>query len=196
MKKIISTMAVATFVACAFTSCNNQPQQNDTKAATNAEAPKAEQKIAYVEVDSIMSQYTYWKDVTKLMQQKEQNIQKTLAGKQQSLQQAAANFQQGIQSNKYTQQQAQQIQASLQKQAQDADGLQQRLGAEYQSEVAKYNKALSDSIHNYLNVFNKDKKYAMILATQGDNILYADKANDITDVVVKGLNKAYKGMKK
>ena len=40
MKKIISTMAVATFVACAFTSCNNQPQQNDTKAATNAEAPK------------------------------------------------------------------------------------------------------------------------------------------------------------
>ena len=76
MKKIISTMAVATFVACAFTSCNNQPQQNDTKAATNAEAPKAEQKIAYVEVDSIMSQYTYWKDVTKLMQQKEQNIQK------------------------------------------------------------------------------------------------------------------------
>ena len=181
MKKIISTMAVATFVACAFTSCNNQPQQNDTKAATNAEAPKAEQKIAYVEVDSIMSQYTYWKDVTKLMQQKEQNIQKTLAG---------------IQSNKYTQQQAQQIQASLQKQAQDADGLQQRLGAEYQSEVAKYNKALSDSIHNYLNVFNKDKKYAMILAKQGDNILYADKANDITDVVVKGLNKAYKGMKK
>ena len=79
---------------------------------------------------------------------------------------------------------------------QDADGLQQRLGAEYQSEVAKYNKALSDSIHNYLNVFNKDKKYAMILAKQGDNILYADKANDITDVVVKGLNKAYKGMKK
>lgn len=50
MKKIISTMAVATFVACAFTSCNNQPQQNDTKAATNAEAPKVEQKIAYVEV--------------------------------------------------------------------------------------------------------------------------------------------------
>ena len=36
----------------------------------------------------------------------------------------------------------------------------------------------------------------MILAKQGDNILYADKANDITDVVVKGLNKAYKGMKK
>lgn len=196
MKKIISTMAIAAVAVCTFTSCNNQPQQNDTKPSATAEAPKNEPKIAYVEVDSIMSQYNYWKEVTKLMQQKEQNIQKTLAGKQQSLQQAAANFQQGIQSNKYTQQQAQQIQASLQKQAQDADGLQQRLGAEYQSEVAKYNKALSDSIHSYLKALNKDKKYTMILAKQGDNILYADKAYDITDEVVKGLNKAYKGMKK
>ena len=127
---------------------------------------------------------------------KEQNIQKTLAGKQQSLQQAAANFQQGIQSNKYTQQQAQQIQANIQKQAQDADALQQRLGAELQTEVANYNKALSDSIHHYLNAYNKDKKYAMILAKQGDNVLYADKAYDITNEVVKGLNKAYKGMPK
>lgn len=196
MKKIISTMAVAAVAVCAFTSCNNQPKQNDTKPAAAVEAPKNETKIAFVEVDSIMSQYNYWKEVTKLMQQKEQNIQKTLGDKQKSLQQAAANFQQGIQSNKYTQQQAQQIQASLQKQAQDADGLQQRLGAEYQNEVAKYNKALSDSIHHYLAAFNKDKKYAMILAKQGDNILYADKAYDITNEVVKGLNKAYKGMKK
>lgn len=142
-----------------------------------------------------MSQYDFWKDVTKLMEQKERNIQGTLAAKQKNLQQAAQNFQQGIQSNKYTQQQAQSIQASLQKQAQDADALQQRLGAEYQQEVAKYNKALTDSIHHFIDAFNKDKKYSMILAKQGDNILYADKSLDITDEIVKGMNKAYKGMK-
>ncbi len=191
MKK---TLFFAMAAVCAMTSCNNQPQQNDTKAEAAGETQDV--KIAYVEVDSIMSQYDYWKEVTKLMEQKEQNIQKTLAGKQQALQQAAANFQQGLQANKYTQQQAQSYQASIQKQAQDADALQQRLANEYQQEVVKYNKALSDSIHNYLVTFNKDKKYAMILAKQGDNILYADKSNDITDAVIKGLNKAYKGMKK
>lgn len=185
-------MALAAVAVLA--ACNNQPQQNDTKAAAQEE--NKEVKVAYVEVDSIMSQYTYWKEVTKLMQQKEQNIQKTLAAKQQALQQAAANFQQGLQQNKYTQQQAQSIQSSIQKQAQDADALQARLGNEYQNEVAKYNQALADSIHNFLNVFNKDKKYAMILAKQGDNILYADKSLDITDAVVKGMNKAFKGMKK
>lgn len=199
MKRIFSTLAMAAFAAMVITSCNNQPKQNDTKASQTPVADNAAptgQQIAFVEIDSIMTQYTYWKDVEKIMKGKEANIQKTLSNKQQQLQQAAANFQQNLQSNKYTQEQAQQIQASIQKQAQDAEALQQRLGTEYQNEVAKYNKALSDSVHNYLKQFNKDKKYAMILAKSGDNILYADKALDITNEVVKGLNKAYKGMKK
>lgn len=143
-----------------------------------------------------MSQYNYWKDVTKLMQGKEANIQKTLQGKQQTLQQAAANFQQGVQANKYSQDEAQQIQANLQRQAQEGDALQQRLGAEYQKEAAGYNKALSDSIHHFLAEYNKDKKYSIIFAKQGDNILYAQNAYDITKDVVAGLNKRYKGMNK
>lgn len=199
MKKSFSKIAIVTLTAFAFIACNNQPKQNDTVASKNetTTTPASDnQKVAYVEIDSIMSQYTYWKDVTKIIKAKEANIQRTLAGKQKAMQAAAANFQQNVQANKYTQVQAQQIQASIQKQAQDADALQQRLGAEYQNEVAKYNKALSDSVHNYLKEYNKDKKFAIILAKSGDNILYADPAYNITDDVIKGMNQAYKGMKK
>ena len=199
MKKSFSKIAIVTLTDFAFIACNNQPKQNDTVASKNetTTTPASDnQKVAYVEIDSIMSQYTYWKDVTKIIKAKEANIQRTLAGKQKAIQAAAANFQQNVQANKYTQVQAQQIQASIQKQAQDADALQQRLGAEYQNEVAKYNKALSDSVHNYLKEYNKDKKFAIILAKSGDNILYADPAYNITDDVIKGMNQAYKGMKK
>ena len=199
MKKSFSKIAIVTLTAFAFIACNNQPKQNDTVASKNetTTTPASDnQKVAYVEIDSIMSQYTYWKDVTKIIKAKEANIQRTLAGKQKAIQAAAANFQQNVQANKYTQVQAQQIQASIQKQAQDADALQQRLGAEYQKEVAKYNKALSDSVHNYLKEYNKDKKFSIILAKSGDNILYADPAYNITDDVIKGMNQAYKGMKK
>ena len=191
-------MSVAAMLGLGMTSCNNQPQKNDTQSSENAAAAQGADglKIAYVEVDSIMSQYNYWKDVTKLMQGKEANIQKTLQGKQQTLQQAAANFQQGVQANKYSQDEAQQIQANLQRQAQEGDALQQRLGAEYQKEAAGYNKALSDSIHHFLAEYNKDKKYSIIFAKQGDNILYAQNAYDITKEVVAGLNKRYKGMNK
>lgn len=199
MKKTLSAIAVAA-LAFGITSCNNQPQANDTKETKKPAAATAtsssQENIAYVEIDSIMNQYTYWKEVTKILEAKEKNIQKTLAGKQQALQQAAANFQRNVQANKYTQEQAQQIQAGIQKQAADAESLQHRLGAEYQKEVSNYNKALSDSVHNYLKSFNKDKKYVMILAKSGDNILYADEACNITSDVVKGMNKAYTGMKK
>lgn len=198
MKKTLSALAVAA-MAFGILSCNNQPKGNDTKETAKpatATAAAGSQQIAYVEIDSIMTQYTYWKEVAKILEAKEKNIQKTLAGKQQALQQAAANFQRNIQTNKYTQAQAQQIQAGIQKQAADAEALQQRLGAEYQKEVTNYNKALSDSVHNYLKSFNKDKKYVMILAKSGDNILYADDACNITSEVVKGMNKAYTGMKK
>ena len=178
MKSTLSALAVV-IMACGIMSCNKQPQANDTKetpktAATTATA--GSQQIAYVEIDSIMGQYKYWKEVTKILEAKEKNIQKTLAGKQQA--------------------QAQQIQAGIQKQAADAEALQQRLGAEYQKEVAKYNKALSDSVHNYLKTYNKDKKYVMILAKSGDNILYADDACNITSDVLQGMNKAYTGLKK
>ena len=198
MKKILFTMSVAAMLGLGMTSCNNQPQKNDTQSSENAAAAQGADglKIAYVEVDSIMSQYNYWKDVTKLMQGKEANIQKTLQGKQQTLQQAAANSQQGVQANKDRQDEAQQIQANLQRQAQEGDALQQRLGAEYQKEAAGYNKALSDSIHHFLAEYNKDKKYSIIFAKQGDNILYAQNAYDITKDVVAGLNKRYKGMNK
>lgn len=197
MKKILFTMSVAAMLGLGMTSCNNQPKKNDTQSSENAAAAQGADglKIAYVEVDSIMSQYNYWKDVTKLMQGKEANIQKTLQGKQQTLQQAAANFQQGVQANKYSQDEAQQIQANLQRQAQEGDALQQRLGAEYQKEAAGYYKALSDSIHHFLAEYNKDKKYSIIFAKQG-NILYAQNAYDITKEVVAGLNKRYKGMNK
>ena len=51
-----------------------------------------------------------------------------------------------------------------------------------------------DSIQHFLASYNKDKKYAFILTKQlGDNLLYADNAYDITEDVVAGLNKAYKG---
>ena len=65
---------------------------------------------------------------------------------------------------------------------------------EFNDEQAQYGKALHDSIASYLAQYNKDKKYSVIFSKSGDNnLLYADKAYDITNEVIAGLNKAYKG---
>ena len=70
--------------------------------------------------------------------------------------------------------------------------MQGRLGAELDAETAKYNKALHDSLQNFLADYNKSKKYDLIISKAGDNILLANAKYDITKEVVNGLNKRYK----
>jgi outer membrane protein len=188
-KKLFGTIALAVVAAVSFTSCNQSPKAED-------EAPKSQApsnlKIAYVEVDSLMTQYEYCKEYSLILEKKSQNIQSTLQQKGQALQAAANNFQQKLQQNAYTREQAEQIQMGLQKQNADLEALQQRLSAEFQEETAKFNEALHDSLQHFIAKYNKDKKYTMILSKSGDNILFADKSADITSDIIAGLNKAYK----
>ena len=188
-KNLMKTMVAVAALSLAMTSCNKSTANDEAQAQPVAPGSL---KIAYVEVDSIMSQYKFCKDYSLILQKKGQNIQNTLAAKQQQLQAAAANFQQKVQQNAYTREQAEGIQAGLQKQSADLDALNRRLSNEFQVETEKYNAALRDSIQHFLAVYNKDKKYSLILSKAGDNILYADKTHDITNEVVAGLNKAYK----
>ncbi len=190
MKKKILSMAVVATALLTFSSCNKQQPQVEEKSTVEV---SKELKIAYVEVDSIMTQYRFAKEYAEILEKKSQNIQSTLNRKGQELQNAVANFQQKIQQNAYTREQAENIQAGLQKQQNDLQGLQQRLGTEFNTEQDKYNQALHDSIEHFMAAYNKDKKYSIIFSKSGDNLLYADKAYDITNEVIAGLNKAYKG---
>ena len=190
-KNILKVLTITAATMAALSSCNQSAPKVDAKSDTLQKVP-ASLKIAYVEVDSIMSQYKFCKDYSLILQRKGQNIKSTLAAKQQQLQAAAANFQQKMQQNAYTRDQAEAINANLQKQNADLQMLDQRLTNEFQNETEKYNNALRDSIQHYLKIYNQDKHYSLILSKAGDNLLYADKAFDITNEVVAGLNKAYK----
>lgn len=193
-KSLLAILAILAIATLSFTSCNKstpEVENKDVKAAASNQV----QKIAYVEVDSIMTQYEFCKEFSLILEKKSQNIQATLNASGQKLQAAAQNFQTKLQQNAYTREQAQQIQAGLQKQNADLEALQARLSNEFQAETDKYNVALRDSIQHFLAKYNKDRKYSLILSKQGDNILYADKAYDITKEIVAGLNKAYKKKK-
>ena len=189
-KNLFRTLVLSAAAVVAVSSCDNANSKAESKSQTNGQP--TELKLAYVEIDSIMTQYNFCKEYSKILEKKGQNIQNTLAQKQQALQNAGANFQQKLQQNAYTREQAEGIQASLQKQAADLDALSQRLGTEFQAETEKFNEALRDSIRHFLDQYNKDKKYSIIFSKQGENLLYADKSYDITDEVIAGLNKGYK----
>lgn len=128
-----------------------------------------------------------------ILQKKSTNARNTLNSKGQQLQSAMANFQQKLQNNGFTsREQAEGQQAAIQRQQQQLQELQARLENELASETGKYNDALRDSLNHFLNDYNKDKKFDLILTKQGDNILLAAKRFDITNDVINGLNKRYK----
>ena len=189
MKKYMF-LAAAAMVALA--SCNNESPKMDEKPAAEA-GQEGGVKIAYVEVDSLMTQYEFCKEFTLILEKKSTNARNTLNSKGQALQSAMANFQQKLNNNGFTsREQAESQQVAIQRQQQSLQELQARLENELAQETQKYNAGLRDSLSHFLDAYNKDKKYDLILTKQGDNILYAAKRFDITADVINGLNKRYK----
>ena len=188
-KKILFASLFAAVAMVSLSSCDKSGEKVNSNAGVKA--PES-MKIAFVESDSIDSLYQFSRDCRALLNKKQQNIENTLNAKGQAFQNAYQNFVQKAQSNQLTQEQGQAQQAALQRQQQQLQELSGRLQAELQNETAQYGKAINDSVEHYLKVFNKDHKYGLIFLKVGNNLLYADKAYDITKDVVVGLNKAYK----
>ena len=191
-KNILFAMAVAAMMV----SCNNaSPKMDEQPAAATVSGEGM--KIAYVEVDSLMTQYNFAKDYTVTLEKKSNNARNTLTQKGNALPAAANNFQQKLNNNGFqSREQAESVQAAIQRQQSDLQQLQARLENELASETAKFNEALRDSLQNFLTAYNKDKKFDLILSKAGDNILFASKQYDITQEVINGLNKRYKPGKK
>lgn len=194
LKKLgVLTLSIA--LAAATIGCNNKEgKPTDVKSPNLPEAGKTEaQKIAYIEVDSLMTQYTFCLQQKDSLTALSNSYQKTVENKMRALQQAGASFQKKIQDGTYTtQEQVQKAQASLAKQEQDLQKLQEELTLKFEAEQAKFNQALRDSLQNFLADYNKKHKYTLILSKAGDNILYATPSMDITADIIAGLNKRYK----
>lgn len=193
IKKFVRSFSVMSMALAVLSACNQSETKMDEEPAGAATETVTGMKVAYVEVDSLMSQYNFCKEYTLILQKKSNNARNTLNQKGAQLQKAAANFQEKLQSNGFaSREEAERVQMALQRQQQDLQELQNRLGSELDAETAKFNDALRDSLQNFLKVYNKSKKYDIILSKAGDNILYAAKKYDITQDVINGLNKRYK----
>ena len=199
MKNFLFKGLLMLAVALSFSACQNQGTSTSVAPSTTKEAaPNGNLKIAYVEIDSLLSKYNFCKDLNEMMLQKEENIRTTLNEKAKKLDADAREWERKVQNNGFTsQERAQQEQQRILKQQQDLQQQQQNLSDEFASMQQKNNLELRDSISSFLKEYNKTQNYDLILSNSGlDNLLYAKKAFDITDEVVNGLNARYTPKKK
>lgn len=189
MKKNIFRALSIVAIASLMASCNKQASKMDE--AVEVEGPSTGMRIAYIEIDSLTTQYEFAKEKTAELEKKSANARNTIAQKTQQLENNVNNFQRKLQNNGFTsREQAENAQAALQREQNNLVALQQRLENELAQEQAKFVQALQDSLDNFLSDYNQDKKYDMIINKAA--VLFAEPKYDITLDVVNGLNKRYK----
>ena len=199
MKKMTTRVLsglMMTALAASMVSCNKAGEEAPEAAATPtkvATQKAAGYKIAYVQIDTLTSQYQKCKDLEDEFTKKRANAESTINAKGKTFTAQMQEFNHKYQSNQFTQQQFEAEQARLAKLQQDLQDLQARLSNSLQEEYQKEFQALTDTIQNFTKSYAKEKGYDFILCKSSgiDNVLYANEAYDVTDEVVKALNKRY-----
>ena len=190
-----SIIAIAFASLIAFTQCTPQeaaqPQQVQAVQTGNSI------KVAYVNLDSLMSEYNLAQDINKEMMRKEEDIKMKLTEKYKALQADQADFERKYKNNVYaTPERAQNEYNRIIQFEQEIVQLEQSYALELEQEGLQKNKVLRDSINRFMIDYNKKKGYDFIITKLGENLLYANPAYDITHEVTDGLNQRYAAKKK
>lgn len=190
MKHLASAL-VAAAVIVMFSQCAGQAQSQ--APVTGNAGTLTGMKVAYVEIDTLLSKYNFCIDLNEVMVKKSENVRLTLNQKAKDLDKQKEEFQTKYQNNAFlSQERAQQEYNRIAKLEQDLQELSNKLQQELLSENEKNSLLLRDSINSFLKEYNSIHGYSLIFSNTGfDNLLFADKSYDITAEIVEGLNARY-----
>lgn len=197
MKKIfLSFAAAALSLSLLVTACSNNETNKD--AQSKAKTSKTTENLPnyrYVDVDTILSRYNLAKDYQEEMIRMQNNVQNAAKRHEGKIQNYAASMENKMRNNGYLSEasvnQDRQTLANMQNEAQRSVAAMQQQMLEADN---KANKAVIDSIQNFIKEYNKKHKYDAIFIKA--STLYINPDLDITDEIVEGLNARYNKVKK
>ncbi len=149
--------------------------------------------IAYVNVDSLLINYNFAKDLNESLLRKEESTRATLNQRQNQINSAAQEFDRKLRNNAFlSQERAQQEQERIIQMNQEYQQLAERLSQDFMLEQQKLNIQMEDTIKARMKEFNANKHFEIIFSNRTTStVLYADDKYDITDEVVEFLNSKY-----
>lgn len=183
---VILVAAVATLFALHFASKSCEP-------AAQAVATSDNMPMAYVNMDSLLLNYTFAQDVNEKLMKKQEDARLKLNTKARTLQNEMADFQRKLENNAFlSRERAEKEQQRLLKKQQELQDLEAKLTEEIMMENQKLNVQLADTLIQFMEEFNADGRYHMILSnTAKDNVIIAAEQYDVTNEVIEALNKRY-----
>jgi outer membrane protein len=193
MKKTLLIAGIAA-VAALLSSCN-QNQGGNTAATAASDSTAVAGSIVFFNMDTVMQGYDMANDLTSVFETKTSGIQAEIDRRGKKLEKDAADFQNKVDKGLLTQSVAQVQYQKLQQQQQDYQQYVVRKQNEMAEEQQVMMNQIANAIQEFVNEYNAEKGYAMIIATAGSilatPVVTADPKLDITEDLLAGLNAAY-----
>lgn len=186
-KTLLIISAIAVLAGC------NQPKASDTAEAENAtEVSSAAGSIVYIDLDRIIAEYDMANDLRSVVETKTDGITKEINRRGAKLENEAKAFQEKIDKGLMTRSTAEVQAQKIAKQEQEFNAYAQQKQQEIMEEQQVMMNQIADAIKTYLEKYNEEKKYALILTNQGGvPVITGDASLNITDEVLAGLNEEY-----
>ena len=193
MKRIVTLLSAALMAGLFLVGCNNAAPvaATDTQADTTAAAGS----IVFFNIDKVVESYDMANDLRSVVETKVSGIQSEIDRRGNKLQKDANDFQNKMDKGLLTTSVANAQYQKLQQQQNEYQQYVVRKQQEMQEEQQVMLNQIMNAIAEYVEAYNAEKQYALILTTSGD-ILPApvvtglDKL-DITQEILDGLNAEY-----
>lgn len=190
---VIALVAVAALGIFQLTSNGNGKKKAASDETTEATA--AAGSIVWFDLDRVLNEYDMANDLRSVVETKVQGIQEEINRRGNKLQSDVNKFQSDLDKGLLVRSVAEQRNLKLQEQQNNFNNY----AAQKQQEIAEEQQVMmnqiGDAIKTFLDKFNEDHKYAMIIATQGSvlpaPVAAGDPDLEVTDAIINGLNDEY-----
>lgn len=192
---ILSIVALVAAILVGILQLTSGNGKTANVAAEGAETVAAKGAAVYFNLDRVLNEYDMANDLSSVVETKVQSIQQEITRRGNNLQKKANDFQEKIDKGLITRSVAEVQAQKLQQEQNDFNNY----AAQKQQEIAEEQQVMmnqiGDAIKKFIDKFNEDKQFALIISTQGDvlpsPVVAGDASLDITDIVIAGLNEEY-----
>ena len=185
----IVALAVATVFGVLYLTDGGTKAETE-EASSDAAASKGD--IVYFDLDRILMEYDMANDLRSVVETKAQNIEAEVTRRGKKLENEVKSFQEKLNKGLMTRSVAEVQQQKLMQQEQEFNNYAAQKQQEIQEEQVVMMNQLGDAIKTFIDKYNAEKQYAMILTNSGGApVITADAALDITDDILAGLNDEY-----
>lgn len=164
---------------------SDKPAKASESAATEAAGPS----IVYIDADTLLEKYDYFRQQKEALEKREAEATERLSQRGRALENQYRSVQEKIQKGLLTPNQIAEEEQRLGNQQQVLMAEREKLSQELLGETQRVNEELQAKLKGILDTLREEKGYSIILQFgQGSSVLNASEALDITEEVVAILN--------